>query len=329
MLAAGVAITAAFRKRSNADRFEPTAPCVDGGSGKTGFQGGNRGSNPLGGTNVHRPFGPHAFVQSARVGPSWGQSGANLGPFWGHSPDQVVKRLGRRALLPRQHVPVDIHRERRGRLPEPPRNRQQVGAGQDRLAPGRMPQRVKSSVRGVSAAACSVMGVLIPCSRRAARRSRPGSASGGRTAQVVLFPTPLSRRPSAMRPASMATSPGSTAPSRVTVSSAACQRWPLCPDYELKAVCTAHEDTARASAAQFGAELPFHDIDDRVQRPDMDIVVVPVRVPLHHPCDRDPSARRAAASKRAGDGLRRTRPHLRAGLCAAGVPWARAVKGWW
>ena len=54
------------------------------------------------------------------------------------------------------------------------------------------------------------------------------------------------------------------------------------PDYELKAVCTAHEDTARASAAQFGAELAFHDIDDMVLRSDIDLVVVSVRVPLHH-----------------------------------------------
>src|SRR5690349_18826232 len=30
------------------------------------------------------------------------------------------------------------------------------------------------------------------------------------------------------------------------------------PGYELKAVCTAHEDTAKASAAAFGAELAFH-----------------------------------------------------------------------
>ncbi len=53
-------------------------------------------------------------------------------------------------------------------------------------------------------------------------------------------------------------------------------------DYELKAVCTAHEDTARASAAQFGAELAFHNIEDMVAHPDVDLVVVCVRVPWHH-----------------------------------------------
>ncbi|MFA7248005.1 MAG: Gfo/Idh/MocA family oxidoreductase [Dehalococcoidia bacterium] len=53
------------------------------------------------------------------------------------------------------------------------------------------------------------------------------------------------------------------------------------PDYELKAVCTAHEDTARASAAAFGAELAFHNIDDMAAHPDVDLVVVCVRVPWH------------------------------------------------
>lgn len=54
------------------------------------------------------------------------------------------------------------------------------------------------------------------------------------------------------------------------------------PDYELVAVCTAHEDTARASAERFGAPLAFHDIDAMVAHPDIDLVVVSVRVPLHH-----------------------------------------------
>jgi predicted dehydrogenase len=53
------------------------------------------------------------------------------------------------------------------------------------------------------------------------------------------------------------------------------------PDFELKAVCTAHEDTARASAAAFGAELAFHNIDEMAAHPDVDLVVVCVRVPWH------------------------------------------------
>jgi predicted dehydrogenase len=53
------------------------------------------------------------------------------------------------------------------------------------------------------------------------------------------------------------------------------------PEYELKAVCTAHEDTAKASAAKFGAELAFHDIDAMASHPEVDLVAVSVRVPLH------------------------------------------------
>jgi predicted dehydrogenase len=54
------------------------------------------------------------------------------------------------------------------------------------------------------------------------------------------------------------------------------------PEYELKAVCTAHEDTARASAARFGAELAFHDINQMVAHPDIDLIVVSVKVPVHY-----------------------------------------------
>jgi predicted dehydrogenase len=53
------------------------------------------------------------------------------------------------------------------------------------------------------------------------------------------------------------------------------------PGYELKAVCTAHEDTARASAAAFGAERAFHRFGDMAAHPEVDLVVVCVRVPGH------------------------------------------------
>jgi predicted dehydrogenase len=53
------------------------------------------------------------------------------------------------------------------------------------------------------------------------------------------------------------------------------------PDYELKAVCTAHEDTAKASAAAFGAEQAFHRFSDMAAHPDVDLIVVCVRVPGH------------------------------------------------
>ena len=53
------------------------------------------------------------------------------------------------------------------------------------------------------------------------------------------------------------------------------------PDYELKAVCTAHAETARASAEKFGAELAFHDFEAMAAHPEVDLVAVVVRVPLH------------------------------------------------
>jgi predicted dehydrogenase len=53
------------------------------------------------------------------------------------------------------------------------------------------------------------------------------------------------------------------------------------PDYELRAVCTAHEDTAKASAEKFGAPLAFHDMKEMVSHPDVDAIAVVVRVPWH------------------------------------------------
>jgi predicted dehydrogenase len=55
----------------------------------------------------------------------------------------------------------------------------------------------------------------------------------------------------------------------------------LLPDYTLQAVCTAHEDTAQASKAKFDAGHAFHDIDAMAQHPEIDLVVVCVRVPGH------------------------------------------------
>ena len=53
------------------------------------------------------------------------------------------------------------------------------------------------------------------------------------------------------------------------------------PGYELKAVCTAHEDTAKASAAAFGAERAFHRFSEMAAHPEVDLIVVCVRVPGH------------------------------------------------
>src|SRR5947208_10285499 len=53
------------------------------------------------------------------------------------------------------------------------------------------------------------------------------------------------------------------------------------PRYGLKAVCTSHEDTAKASAAAFGAERAFHRFSDMAAHPEVDLIVVCVRVPGH------------------------------------------------
>src|SRR5438132_3727116 len=53
------------------------------------------------------------------------------------------------------------------------------------------------------------------------------------------------------------------------------------PNYELKAVCTSHEDTAKASAAAFGAERAFHRFSDMAAHPEVDLIVVCVRGPGH------------------------------------------------
>ncbi len=54
------------------------------------------------------------------------------------------------------------------------------------------------------------------------------------------------------------------------------------PEYELTAVCTAHRETAEESASRFGARLAFHDHREMVNHPDIDLVVVSVRVPFHY-----------------------------------------------
>ncbi len=54
------------------------------------------------------------------------------------------------------------------------------------------------------------------------------------------------------------------------------------PEYELVGLCTAHPETAEESARHCGARLAFHDYREMVRHPDIDMVSVCVRVPLHH-----------------------------------------------
>lgn len=55
------------------------------------------------------------------------------------------------------------------------------------------------------------------------------------------------------------------------------------PETELKAVCTAHEETARAAAQHFGVERWYSDYRRLVADPDIDLVSIAVRVPDHFP----------------------------------------------
>ena len=54
------------------------------------------------------------------------------------------------------------------------------------------------------------------------------------------------------------------------------------PDFELAAVCTSRAETAEESAKAYGAKMAFHDYHEMVSHPDIDLVAVSVRVPLHH-----------------------------------------------
>lgn len=51
--------------------------------------------------------------------------------------------------------------------------------------------------------------------------------------------------------------------------------------FELKAICTAHEDTAAAAAQEYGVELAFHDYKAMAASPDVDMVVVAVNKAKH------------------------------------------------
>lgn len=53
------------------------------------------------------------------------------------------------------------------------------------------------------------------------------------------------------------------------------------PEFELRAVCTAHRETAEQSARAYNVPLAFHDVQEMVRHPEIDLVVVAVRVPLH------------------------------------------------
>ena len=54
------------------------------------------------------------------------------------------------------------------------------------------------------------------------------------------------------------------------------------PEYELVAVCTRSQATAEATARHYGIPLAFHDPAELVTHPEVDLVSVCVRVPVHY-----------------------------------------------
>ena len=162
------------------------SPTSSTGGRETAFQGGNRGS-PWGHQCLQGLAGPFGWIE-------WGHPGALPGP---------ITRLGGRAPRPqgpvvRQHVSVDVHRERRGRLPEPPRNRQQVDAGHDPLAPGRVPQRVTANCAGHLDLAPRTAPRRQPARhlvrRRGDVRRRRGATTGSTRTTCATRSTPASPR---------------------------------------------------------------------------------------------------------------------------------------
>jgi predicted dehydrogenase len=53
-------------------------------------------------------------------------------------------------------------------------------------------------------------------------------------------------------------------------------------EYRLKAVCTTREETAAASQKAFGTDLAFHNYDEMLACPEIDLVTVVTRVPTHY-----------------------------------------------
>ncbi len=54
------------------------------------------------------------------------------------------------------------------------------------------------------------------------------------------------------------------------------------PEYELAAVCTAHQETAEETAREYGVPLAFHNHLDLLSHPEIDAIAVVVRVPQHY-----------------------------------------------
>ena len=54
------------------------------------------------------------------------------------------------------------------------------------------------------------------------------------------------------------------------------------PEFEVRAVCTTRMETARATADRFGVPLAFDNVEAMANHPEVDLIVVAVRVPSHY-----------------------------------------------
>lgn len=55
------------------------------------------------------------------------------------------------------------------------------------------------------------------------------------------------------------------------------------PEFELAAICTGHPETAEAMKERTGAPKAYSDVSQLVQDPDIDLITISTRVPLHKP----------------------------------------------
>ena len=54
------------------------------------------------------------------------------------------------------------------------------------------------------------------------------------------------------------------------------------PEFEIAALCTTRESTAREAASRYGVAKAYHDVPEMASSPDIDLVSVVVRAPNHY-----------------------------------------------
>lgn len=110
------------------------------------------------------------------------------------------------------------------------------------------------------------------------------------------------------------------------------------PDFELAAIATSRRETADAAAKAYGVPLAFADYHDMVKHPDLDIISVSVKVPMHDAMVRAalaagkhvycewPLGRDTSEAERLASLARSTGTRCIVGLQARGAPVVNRVK---